>query len=117
MFTCWHTMLPRKKLGYTKIGKTTIGDNVFIGAGVIVLPGVAIGDRVIVGAGSVVTKDIPAGSVAIGNPAKVICTYDQYMDKQRASMSGAPLFAEKPDKVEQEEIKEYLNKHRVGDIE
>lgn len=50
----------------------TIGDNVWLGGGVIVCPGVSIGDDTVVGAGSVVTKDLPAGVVAVGNPARVI---------------------------------------------
>ena len=49
-----------------------IGSNVWIGANVVVLPGVTIGDNVIIGAGSIVTKDIPADSVAVGNPCRVI---------------------------------------------
>lgn len=48
-----------------------IGNNVWIGAGSVVLPGVTIGDNSVIGAGSVVTKDIPANSVAYGNPCKV----------------------------------------------
>lgn len=51
-----------------------IGDNVSLGAGVIVSPGVRIGDNTVVGAGSVVIGDLPAGVVAVGNPAKVIGT-------------------------------------------
>lgn len=50
----------------------TIGDNVWLGGGVIVLPGVTIGENTVVGAGAVVTKDLPANVVAVGNPAKVI---------------------------------------------
>ena len=50
----------------------TIGDNVWLGGGVIVLAGVTIGDNSVVGAGAVVTKDIPADVVAVGNPARVI---------------------------------------------
>ncbi|MFC7015225.1 sugar O-acetyltransferase [Streptomyces viridiviolaceus] len=50
----------------------TIGDNVWLGGGVIVLPGVTIGDDSVIGAGSVVTKDVPAGVVAVGNPARVV---------------------------------------------
>ena len=50
----------------------TIGDNCWIGGSVSILPGVSIGDNVTIGAGSVVVKDIPSGSVAAGNPAKVI---------------------------------------------
>ena len=52
----------------------TIGDNVWLGAGAIVLPGVTIGDDTVVGAGAVVTRDLPAGVLAVGNPAKVIGT-------------------------------------------
>lgn len=54
----------------------TIGDNVWLGGGVIVLPGVSIGDNTVVGAGSVVTKDLPANVVAVGNPARVIRTIE-----------------------------------------
>ena len=50
----------------------TIGDNVWLGGGVIVCPGVTIGDNSVVGAGSVVTKDLPSGVLAVGNPARVI---------------------------------------------
>ncbi len=50
----------------------TIGDDVWIGGGAIVLPGVTIGNNAIVGAGSVVTKDVPADSVVVGNPARVV---------------------------------------------
>lgn len=56
----------------TKALPITIGNNVWIGGGAIVLPGVTIGDNSVVGAGSVVTKSIPACSVAAGNPCKVI---------------------------------------------
>ncbi|MCI7186548.1 MAG: sugar O-acetyltransferase [Fusobacterium mortiferum] len=51
-----------------------IGNNVWIGAGVNILPGVTIGDNVTIGAGSVVNKSIPANSIAVGNPCKVIKT-------------------------------------------
>ena len=50
----------------------TVGNNVWIGGNVCVMPGVTIGDNVVIGAGSVVTKDIPANCVAVGNPCRVI---------------------------------------------
>ncbi|GAB3296116.1 sugar O-acetyltransferase [Hymenobacter tenuis] len=52
----------------------TIGHNVWLGAGVLVMPGVSIGDGTTIGAGSVVTRDIPAGVVAVGNPCRVLRT-------------------------------------------
>ena len=52
--------------------ETRIGDNCFIGAFSIVMPGVTIGDSCVIGAGSVVTSDIPSNSIAVGNPARVI---------------------------------------------
>lgn len=50
----------------------TIGSDVWVGAGALILPGVTIGDRTVIGAGSVVTKDVPAGVLAVGNPARVV---------------------------------------------
>ena len=54
----------------------TIGNDVWIGCGAIINPGVSIGDNVIIGSGSIVTKDIPSNSLAVGNPARVIRTLD-----------------------------------------
>jgi maltose O-acetyltransferase len=59
-------------MGKTRAANVKIGNDVFIGASTIVLPGVTIGNRVIVGAGSVVTKDIPDNVVAVGNPCRVL---------------------------------------------
>jgi maltose O-acetyltransferase len=53
-------------------GSITLGDNVWLGGGVIVLAGVSIGKNTVVGAGAVVTKDLPADVVAVGNPARII---------------------------------------------
>ena len=52
--------------------KITVGNNVWIGANVVVLPGISIGDNTVIGAGSVVTKDIPSGVIAAGNPCRVL---------------------------------------------
>lgn len=56
----------------------TIHDNVWLGGGVIVCPGVTIGENSVIGAGAVVTRDIPANSVAVGNPARVIREIPEY---------------------------------------
>lgn len=66
---------------YNIFGKIMIGNNVFIGINTIVLPNISIGDNVIIGAGSVITKDIEANSVYAGNPAKYICSIDEYCSK------------------------------------
>jgi maltose O-acetyltransferase len=54
----------------------TIGDNVWLGGGAIVLPGVTIGENTVVGAGAAVTRDLPPDVVAVGNPARVVRTLD-----------------------------------------
>lgn len=64
-------------------GKVIIGNNVWLGENVTILKGVSIGDNVIIGYGSIVTKSIPANSVAVGAPAKVICTIDEYFEKRK----------------------------------
>lgn len=75
-------------------GKITIEDNVFIGMRVIILKGVRIGKNTIIGAGSVVTKDIPQNSVAVGNPARVICSIDDYYRKRKSKyIAEAKLYA------------------------
>ena len=79
---------------HTKIGIVKIGNNVFIGAGSIVLCNTRIGDNVIVGAGSVVTKDIPSNSVYAGNPAVFICTFEEYKKKHQENQRTHPVFRE-----------------------
>ena len=78
--------------GVSRVGKVTIGDEVFVGHGTIILPNVRIGNRVVVGAGSVVTKDVPDNSVAAGNPARVIGTYDAFLEKHAAQMKERPVY-------------------------
>lgn len=75
--------------GYRKIGKIVIGNDVFIGANSLVLPGVTIGDGCVVGAGSVVSKSIPANSVAVGVPARVVGTIEDYKEKIDADIELA----------------------------
>jgi maltose O-acetyltransferase len=66
----------RRRAGWEKALPVTIGDNVWLGGGAIVCPGVTIGANTVVGAGSVVTRDLPAGVLAVGNPARVIRVLD-----------------------------------------
>ncbi|WP_226692934.1 MULTISPECIES: sugar O-acetyltransferase [Rodentibacter] len=58
--------------GWEQAKPITIGNNVWIGGNVVILPGVTIGDNVVVGAGSVVTKDLPSNVLALGNPCRVV---------------------------------------------
>lgn len=68
-----------------------IGDNVWLGGGVIVCPGVSIGDNTVIGAGSVVTKDIPANVLAVGNPCRVIRTINQTLtESEKAALLMDP---------------------------
>lgn len=62
----------RRRAGWEKAEPVTIGDNVWLGGGVIVCPGVTIGADTVVGAGAVVTRDLPPGVLAVGNPARVV---------------------------------------------
>lgn len=73
LLTATHPIDPvSRRLGWEYAEPITIGDNVWLGGGAIVCPGVAIGDDTVVGAGAVVTRDLPAGIVAVGNPARVL---------------------------------------------
>ncbi len=73
LLTPTHPVAPEPRRDKLEAAKPiTIGDNVWLGGGVIVLAGVTIGDNSVIGAGAVVTKDIPANVVAVGNPARVV---------------------------------------------
>lgn len=89
-----HDASTRRNLGYTRLGKVKIGSRVFIGAASIILPGVTIGDDVIVGAGSVVSSDVPSGSVAVGNPARVVRSIESFLAEKANEISCSPCFDE-----------------------
>ena len=73
LLTATHPIDPEpRRLGWEAAEPITIGDNVWLGGGAIVCPGVTIGDDTVVGAGAVVTRDLPAGVVAAGVPARVL---------------------------------------------
>lgn len=83
--------------------KVTIGNNIWFGEFVTVLKGVKIGDNCIIGAGSIVTKDIPDNSVAVGVPARVVSSLDDYYEKRK--------------RLYPKEVKEYVNSIMGGHIE
>lgn len=68
--------IEKRNEGWERALPITIGNNVWLGANVTVLPGVTIGDGCVIGAGSVVVKDIPANSVAVGSPCRVVREID-----------------------------------------
>lgn len=66
-------------------GRVRIGDNVFIGMHSTILKGVTIGDNVVIGANSLINKDVPNNCVVVGNPQRVVCDIDSYLEKRRAA--------------------------------
>lgn len=71
----------RKYPNFDCFGKVTIGDYVYIGTNSLIMPGVTIGDNVLIAAGSVVTKSIPSNVVVGGNPARIVCTIEEYLER------------------------------------
>ena len=95
------TLLFREMVPDLEITKpVTIGNDVYIGNNVLLLPGVTIGNKVVIGAGAIVTRDIPDNSVAVGVPARVIKTADEYLEKtKRESLHLGYLKGEEKDKA------------------
>lgn len=89
-----HDASTKQFLNYTKIGRVTIGDNVFIGAESVILPGVTIGHNVIIGANSTVIHSVPDNSVYSGSPAKYLCSLDDYLMKEQRRMEKSPCYGE-----------------------
>lgn len=94
--------------GYSEmVGCIEIGSNVFVGADTIILPNCRIGSNVVIGAGSLVAKDIPDNSVAVGIPAKVIGTFDEFAKKRRGKLypdNMKPIIGKRIEK----QLEEYL---------
>lgn len=111
-------------INYTKVANVKIGNNVFIGAGSIIMPGVTIGNNVVIGAGSLVSKDVPDSSVAVGSPAKVICSLEVFLEKEKHLMNEENTFGDNytlrnPELSEKhkKEMIEACNKHEMIFIE
>jgi maltose O-acetyltransferase len=113
-----HDASSKYVIGVARLGRIRIGNRVFLGDSVIVLAGVKIGDDCIIGAGAVVSKDIPSGSVAAGNPARVICTIDEYRARHQAALAAGKLFdvnaaAESADDATRRSVLEALDRGPV----
>ena len=80
-------------------GKVVLGNRVYVGSGAMIMPGVIIGDNVLIAAGSVVTKSIPSNVVVAGNPAKFVCTLDEYIKKNNCFNVGTKSLSPKDKKV------------------
>lgn len=89
-----HDASTKQFIGYTKTGGVKIGNNVFVGADTVILPGVTIGNNVIIGAHSTVTHDIPDNSVVVGSPAKIMCSLDEYLEKEKNRMKNSNCYGE-----------------------
>lgn len=87
-----HDASTKKFIGYTKVGRVDIGNDVFVGYGSIILPNTKIGNKVIIGAGTVVAKNIPDNVVIAGNPWKIICTFDEYIEKHKNNIGKNPTY-------------------------
>lgn len=95
------TLLYRHLIPDLEITKPiVVGDNVYIGNNVIILPGVTIGSNVVIGAGAIVSRDIPDNSVAVGVPARAIKTADEYLEKlKKESLHLGHLKGQEKDKA------------------
>lgn len=89
-----HDASTKNDIGYTRLKKVLIQDNVFIGAGSIILPGVTIGKNSIIGAGSVVTNDVPDNQIYAGNPARKIGDKKAFLAAVKKELDDNVIFDE-----------------------
>lgn len=87
-------------------GKVKIGNYVYVGANALIMPGVTIGDNVLISAGSVVTKSIPSNVVVGGNPAHIICTVDEYIQRNLKYNTGTKSLGAKAKRHTLQEVDE-----------
>lgn len=99
-----------------KFSRVKIGNNCHIGMNALIMPGITIGDNFIIGAGAIVTHDIPSGSIAVGIPARVIETVEEYIEKNKDDIAPTKHLSweEKRRWVEDMGCKPELCVHRVS---
>ena len=104
-----HDASMKKFLGKTKVAKVEVGNNVFVGAHTVILPGVKIGDDVVIGANSTVTKSIPKSEVWGGTPAKYIMETKDFLAKHEKYLGN--------NCVDKNELSIFLDKEMTAYIE
>jgi maltose O-acetyltransferase len=87
-----HDASTKRHLDYTRVGRIVVEDDVFLGAGSTIMPGVRVGAGSIVGVHALVTKDVPPGSLVIGVPAKVVMTVEEFIRRRREEMESTPVY-------------------------
>ena len=96
-----HDASTKKLTGYTRVGRVSVGDNVFVGYGSIILP--------VVGAGAVVTKDVPVGKIAAGVPAKIVGDVSELKAKAECLMSSSHAYG-------QEYLRDQIDETRMNQM-
>lgn len=92
---CGH-VLRDKDPDFDTFGKVIVGSWCYLGTNALIMPGVTIGDNVLVAAGSVVTKSVPSGMVVGGNPARILCTIEEYRQRnERYNLNTKSLAQDK----------------------
>lgn len=104
-----HDASTKKLTGYTRVGRVSVGDNVFVGYGSIILPGISIGTDAVVGAGAVVTKDVPAGKIVAGVPAKIVGDVSELKAKAECLMSSSHAYG-------QEYLRDQIDESRMNQM-
>ena len=111
-------VLRNKYPKFDSFGKVTIGDYVYLGNNVLVMPGVKIGDNVLVAAGSVVTKSIPSGCVVAGNPARYVCSIEDYEKRNLKYNTNSKGMSAKQKKELLKSLDEdkFVKKNQIGGV-
>ena len=104
-----HDAAIKRLTGYTEVRPVKIGENCYIGAGAIVLPGVTIGDGAIIGAGSVVRGDVPGGTLAVGNPARVVGDVEALRERHQSQMETTTCLDAYPERFSEAQRAELLD--------